>query len=163
MTELEAKTCDIAGSLLSLGKIFVPTELLARGEADLKPDERVLVASSHIVSAELLRDVTFDGPVVETIRQSAENWDGSGPLGLNGDKILLTARVVAVANMFVRRISARSYREGMSFEDAMNDLLADTGKRFDRRAVSALINFLENRDGLTRWARFRDRPPATRH
>ena len=73
---------------------------------------------------------------------------------------MLTARVVAVANMFVRRVSARSYREGLSFDEVTDALLADAGTRFDRRPVSALINYLQNRGGAENWAHFRELPAA---
>lgn len=160
LPETDVKVVDIAGSLASVGKIFVPVDLLGKGEADMTPAEHRLVATSHLVSADLLQGVTFDGPVVETIRQSGERWDGGGPLGLKGESILPTARILAVATMFVRKVSARSYREGMTF-DAVSDLLIrETGTVFDRKTVTALINFLENRGGTEKWAHFRERPAA---
>lgn len=160
LPEIDKKTIDVAGSLMSLGKIFIPLDTLGRGGEDLAPDELEAVANSHLVSAELLKDVPFDGQVVETIRQIGETWDGQGPLGLSAEDILLTARVVAVANMFVRRVSARAYREGMTFDEITDALLADAGKQFDRRPVSALINYLQNRSGAEKWANFRERPAA---
>ena len=160
LPEIDKKTIDVAGSLMSLGKIFIPLDTLGRGGEDLTPDELEAVANSHLVSAELLMDVPFDGQVVETIRQIGETWDGQGSLGISGDDILLTARVVAVANMFVRRVSARAYRDGMTFDEITDALLADAGKRFDRRPVSALINYLQNRGGAEKWANFRERPAA---
>ena len=63
-------------------------------------------------AVDLLQDVTFEGPVVETIRQLGETWDGGGPLGLKGEEILVTARVLAVANAFVGMVSPRAYRGG---------------------------------------------------
>ena len=61
LSELDTKTIDIAGSLMSLGKIFIPLETLGRGGEDLAPDELETVANSHLVSAELLKDVPFEG------------------------------------------------------------------------------------------------------
>ncbi len=109
---------------------------------------------------DLLEGVTFDGPVVESIRQLGETWNGKGPLGLKGEEILVTARILAVANAFVGMISARAYRGAMPFRKAADILMEETDTRFDRRPVSGLVNYLENRGGMRRWAHFRDAPTA---
>lgn len=155
--ELTAKTVDIAGSLMNLGKIFISPDLLTK-TGDLSPEERHTLMSSYLVSVDLLSDVTFEGPVVDTIRDMGETWDGHGPLGKAGEDILNPARILAVANAFVGMVSARAYRDAMSFEKVSDILLSDTGTKFDRKSVSALINFLENRDGKAVWAHFRERP-----
>lgn len=151
------KTVDIAGSLMNLGKIFIPPDLLTK-TGDLTPEERQTLMSSYLVSVDLLKDVTFEGPVVDTIRDMGETWDGKGPLGKAGEDILEAARILAVANAFVGMVSARAYRDAMSFEKVSDILLGDTGTKFDRRPVSALINYLENRDGKAKWAHYREKP-----
>jgi HD-GYP domain-containing protein (c-di-GMP phosphodiesterase class II) len=113
-----------------------------------------LIAAIHGVSADLLRDVPFDLPVVETIRHLPEWWDGSGPLGLRGERIPRTARVLAVANAFVAMISGRAYRRAMTFDDAADILLEQAGSKFDRAVVVALINYVENRGGGAKWSDF---------
>ncbi len=158
---IDVKTVDIAASLMSLGKIFIPTEVLSKGSDAMTPEERQMIIGTFGISADLLEDVPFDGPVVQTIRQLDEKWDGSGPLGTAGDEILLTARIVNVAYMFVRKVSARAHREGMTFDEVSNLLLRETGITYDRRPVSALINYLDNRNGVETWAHFRDRPEGT--
>ena len=156
-SEVEVKTVDIAGSLMNLGKIFIPPDLLTKS-GDLSREERELIANSYLVSVDLLEGVSFDGPVVETIRELGETWNGSGPLGLKEEEILRTARILAVANTFVGMISPRAYRDAMTFERASDILMEETRSKFDRKAVTALVNFLENRDGSGRWAHFRRRP-----
>ena len=117
-----------------------------------------MLFSSHLIAADLLDGVTFEGPVVETIRQMGETWDGKGPLGLMGEEILRTARMLAVANAFVGMVSPRAYRDAMTFEKCCSILLGQMETRYDRKSVSALINFLENRGGMERWAHFREKP-----
>ena len=158
--ELDVTTVDVAGSLMNLGKIFVPTELLTKTEG-LTDDERAQLTGSYLVSVDLLDGVGFEGPVVETIRHMGERWDGGGPLDLSGEDILSTARILAVANGFVAMISPRAYRGALSFEEVSNTLLEDSGTRFNRKPVSALINYLENRGGKDQWAHFRDPPETT--
>ncbi|NKB55830.1 MAG: PAS domain-containing protein [Alphaproteobacteria bacterium] len=148
------EAAEIAGNLMNLGKISVPEQVLTKAEA-LSETEIQLIRDSILTSADLVSDIEFDGPIAETIRQLQENFDGSGmPGGLAGDEILLTARVVSVANAFVAMVSARAYRPGMKFDRAIDILLEESGKAFDRRAVSALVNYLENRGGREAWASF---------
>src|SRR3546814_11267877 len=93
-----------------------------------------MIRNSVFASADLIRNIEFDGPVEETLRQLQEQYDGSGgPKGLKGDEILLTARVVAVANAFVGMVSARSWRAGMDFDKAVDVLLGEV--RSEERRV----------------------------
>jgi HD-GYP domain-containing protein (c-di-GMP phosphodiesterase class II) len=153
----DCKTVDIAGNLMNLGKIFISTELLTKTD-DLTPEERAIVGNAYLTTVDLLQDVTFEGPVVDTIRQLGETWDGGGPLGLKGEEILATARVLAVANAFVGMVSPRAYRGGMPFKRAADVLMGETDSKLDRRAVTALINYLENRGGMRRWANYSEAP-----
>ncbi|MEQ9643422.1 MAG: PAS domain-containing protein [Alphaproteobacteria bacterium] len=152
-------TVDIAGSLINLGKVVVPSEILTKQGA-LTAEELSQVRGSIIAGAELLRGIDFQGPVVDTLRQTLEHWDGTGaPAGLAGEDILITARVLAVANAFAGMVSARAHRPGLDFDAAEQALMADVGKAFDRRPVAALLNVLDNRGGRERWAAYRE-PPA---
>lgn len=153
----EAQTAEIAGTLMNIGKIFIPPEVLTK-TGELTDEERTLVANSTMVSVDLLDGVDFEGPVVETIRQMRETWDGTGPLGKKEEETLRTARILAVANAFVGMTSPRAYREALTFEDASTILLERSGATYDRKPVSALLNYLENRGGTEKWASFRDTP-----
>ena len=151
-----AETAETAGKLMNLGKILVPSELLTR-PGSLSDTEMQHVRSSLDHAAAFLEDVEFDGPVVETLRQLRERWDGTGqPQGLAGETILLSARIVAVANAFVAMVSPRAFRAGLDFNQSAERLLAECGHAFDRRVVTALLNRLENRGGRTAWSRFQD-------
>ncbi|MBM3489302.1 MAG: PAS domain S-box protein [Alphaproteobacteria bacterium] len=159
VAELDRTTAVIAGRLMNLGKISVPSEVLTKNEP-LTEAERRLVRESVQASADLLGNVAFDGPVVETLRQLQEQWDGGGPRGLAGEAILLPARILAVANAFVGMVSPRAYRRALSFDQAAQQLLSEAGTRLDRRPVSALLHFLENLGGRGRWAGFAAAPQA---
>lgn len=152
--EVLVETAAIAGSLLNLGKILVPSQLLTK-EGQLSEEEMRTVRDSIQTSAELIEGIEFDGPVVETLRQAQERWDGSGvPRGLKGDQILVTARIIAVANAFVAIVSPRAHRPGVDFDAAVESLLKQIGSAFDRAVVAALIHYMDNRGGRERWADF---------
>ena len=44
-------------------------------------------------------------------------------------------------------LSARAHRSALSVDDAINACMRDVGKAFDRRAVAALVNYMDNRGG----------------
>jgi PAS domain S-box-containing protein len=149
-----SETAAVAGGMMNIGKILVPSDVLSRSET-LAEDELQQIRDSIQASADLLREVEFDGPVVETLRQLQEHWDGSGrPRGMAGEEILLAARIVSVANAFVAMISPRAWRGGASFDDAVENLMRDTGRLYDRRAVTALVNQLDNRNARHEWNEF---------
>ncbi len=157
LADVDVRTVDISGSLMNLGKIFVPEELLMKTE-DLTDEERIMVSNAYLTTVDLIENVTFEGPVIETIRQFGETWDGRGPLGLKEEEIIVTARILAVANTFVGMVSTRAYRGAMPFRKASDILMDMTGSKLDRRPVTALVNYLENRSGMERWAHFREDP-----
>jgi PAS domain S-box-containing protein len=147
LTEVEIETADIAGNLLNLGKILIPEHVLSK-TGQLTDDERDMIKNSIQTSADLLQGIEFDGPVVDTLRQAQANWDGSGqPPGLAGDAIIVTARVIAVANAFIGMTSDRAFRSALSIDDAIENLMKGSGKAFDRRVVAALVNYLDNHGG----------------
>lgn len=159
LDDIRVHTAETAGRLMNLGKILVPAELLARAGA-LSETEMRQVRDSIELSAELVEGVNFEGPVVETLRQLQENWDGTGsPSGLKGEEILLTARIVAVANAFVAMISPRAWRAAVSIDEASGFLLAQIGKAFERRVVAALVNVLDNRGGMDNWSHYSESTP----
>ncbi|MDF1750475.1 MAG: HD family phosphohydrolase, partial [Alphaproteobacteria bacterium] len=81
--------------------------------------------------------------------------------GLSGKDIVITARIAAVANAFVGMVSARAWRSGMSIDKALDILLADGNKKYDRAVVVALANYLDNRGGREEWASYGETPPHT--
>jgi len=67
-----------------------------------------------------------------------EKWNGSGyPMGISGEDIPLSARIMAVADVFDALVSKRSYKEGMPFEKAMSIIHEGAGSHFDAEIVRA--------------------------
>lgn len=147
----DIETAEISGALMNFGKVLVPREILTKTTA-LTPEELQLVRDSILTSADILSIIDFSGPVVPTLKQVLERYDGSGaPQGLKGDQILVTARIVAVANTYVALVSPRAHRPSMGYNDAVQHMLKDADKLYDRRVVTALINYIENRANKLDW------------
>ncbi len=139
-------TIETAGKLMNLGRMLIPAALLKKVDGLTKQEKKAFEDAIN-VSADLLKDIDFSGPVVDTIRQVYERVDGKGPMKLKGEKILITARIVAVANAFISMRSPRSYRLMKTLDQTLNLIQNDAGSRFDRKVVAALVNYIENRGG----------------
>ena len=140
------ETAQIAGSLMNIGKIVVPTELLTKNSR-LNETEKRTIHDSMNMASDLIADIHFEGPVAETLRQWQEKWDGSGPRHYEGENILISARIISVANAYIGMISPRSWRNALSVEAANKLLLEQCDSHFDRRVVIALIHYTETQAG----------------
>jgi response regulator RpfG family c-di-GMP phosphodiesterase len=80
----------------------------------------------------------------EIARYHHEKWDGSGyPEGLTGSEIPLSARIVAVADVFDALTSKRTYKEPFSFEASVEMIKEASGKHFDPVVVDCFIANLD--------------------
>lgn len=146
------ETVGQAARLVNLGKIRIPRSLLTK-RAALTEEELSLIRESLEQGPDLLAAIDFDGPVVPTLRQINEWVDGSGrPLGLSGEEILISARIVGLANAFVALISPRAFRVGKSFDEAEAILMELMDRQFDKRVVLSLLNYLDNKGGRETWS-----------
>jgi len=140
------ETAYQAARLVNIGKIRVPKALLTK-TGPLTKEEMTQVHAAMDSGLDILRDIEFDGPVLETLRQINEWVDGSGrPAGLSGAEILPTAQVIALANSFVALASPRAFRPELSLEDLERALEAEAGRRFDPGVVEALRMALNDPD-----------------
>jgi len=153
------ETAEMAGRLMNLGKILVPRQILMRA-GPLTPAELDQLRDSLLEATRFLDGVEFDGPVIETLRQCQEQWDGNGrPNRLKGREIIPTARVLAVANTFVGLLSPRAYHVNQrTMDDVVRILIGEMGSKFDPAVVAALINHLDNKGARARWEHFAARP-----
>ncbi len=150
-SDQERSTLTLAASLANIGKIMIPVELLAK-DSPLTPEEQLLLQQHVDHGLELLRGLQFDGPVVDIIAQKQERPDGRGyPRGLAAERITLAGQVLAVANAFVALLSPRPYRQGLSVQGALDELMHGAGGQFDRRVLAALFHVAENRHDWSQW------------
>lgn len=154
----QIEAAEIAGSLMNFGKVLVSRRILTKTSA-LTSDELQRVRDGILTSSEILGIIGFEGPVVPTLRQVLERYDGTGaPEGLKGDDILITARIVTAANAFVAFVSPRAHRDGLPFREAIACMMKDAGKAYDERVLIALSHYIENRPNKLDWLKV---PPQT--
>ncbi|NTU77384.1 MAG: PAS domain-containing protein [Alphaproteobacteria bacterium] len=160
MDSQQAEAAEISGSLMNFGKVLVSRRILTKTSA-LTPEELQRVREAILTSADILAIIGFEGPVVPTLRQVMERYDGTGaPHGLKGEDILLMARIVSVANAFVALVSPRAHRDGLSLKEAMRSIMTDSGKAFDERVLIALNHYIENCPNKLDWLMATRQEPA---
>ncbi len=140
----------LSAPLHDIGKVGIPDHILLK-PSKLTPDEWTImqthaqIGSAAIEQAEQDIDTQLEFLTLakEISHWHHEKWDGSGyPDGLAGDAIPISARLMALADVFDALISRRVYKESMSFETARDIITAGHGKHFDPDVVDAfLANF----------------------
>ena len=125
------------GALLhDVGKLEVAAEVLNK-PGKLSDDEWAMMRGHAEAGVKMLGDLEFPWDVRPIVLSHHERWDGRGyPHGLAGDAIPLSARVLAVADVYDALTSVRSYKRAMSHEDAMRILHQDAGTAFDPQVVA---------------------------
>ena len=74
-----------------------------------------------------------------------ERWDGKGyPAGLSGENIPLSARIMAIADVFDALISQRCYKEAVSKEEAFEIIRQESGTHFDPQLAAVFLNHRED-------------------
>ncbi len=143
----DIETLAQAAPLHDVGKIGLPDSILLKPEG-LTESEREEMKNHTTYGGEILRRAENElGPVPFLVmaREIAENhherWDGSGyPRGLRGEEIPLSARIMAVADVYDALRSARPYKEPFSHEKAVRMISNDSGKHFDPVLVEAFLS-----------------------
>jgi len=132
-----------------LGKISVPETVLNK-PGKLTDEEFDIIKRHPVVGCEVLAPIEQLRDALPGIRHHHEKMDGSGyPSGLEGDDIPLTARIIAVADVYDALTSTRSYRPAMSQEKAIETMRAGMGTHFDPRVLNV---FLDAHDEIARMA-----------
>lgn len=159
LAQPELDTLEMAGQLANVGKLYLPISILTKTEP-LDASEYEALRQHVQYALDILSGLDFDGRVLDTIAQKHEYLDGSGyPKGLKNGQMLLTGKILAVANAFVAMVSARAYRPGKSLEEALDLILQDSKTRFDRHVAAALFHVIENRAEWKDWST----PQASEH
>ena len=132
--------------LHDIGKIQVP-DLILNKPGKLSEDEFEAMKAHTTAGADMIRhamdmvsesDSGYLREAMNLANFHHEKWDGTGyPRGLKGEEIPLSARIMAVADVFDALVSRRSYKEPFSFEKAMRIIQEDSGSRFDPAIADA--------------------------
>ncbi len=144
--------------LHDIGKVGIPDRILLK-PGKLTPEEFELMKThttlgrDAIQSAErqLGMSVDFLNLAKEIAYGHQEKWDGSGyPEGLQGEAIPVSARMMALADVYDALISRRVYKEGMPHEQALAIITEGRGQHFDPGMVDAFLAIQEEFRAIAR-------------
>ncbi len=136
----EVNQMKIAGLIHDIGKIGVDEKILNK-PGSLTMDERRDIERHPETGWRLLSSTNEFSELAQFVLNHHEKWDGSGyPNGLKGEAIQLEARIICVADAYDAMTSDRSYRKGLTREEAIKELTRCSGTQFDPNIVDILVN-----------------------
>jgi putative two-component system response regulator len=131
--------------LHDIGKVGIPDSILLK-PGKLTADEFEVMKTHPVIGARIIASAeewlaapsSFLRFAREIAHHHHENWDGSGyPDGLAGEAIPLSARLMAVADVYDALICRRVYKRPFSHGDAQRFIIEESGRKFDPLLVQA--------------------------
>ncbi|WP_313342929.1 HD domain-containing phosphohydrolase [Sedimentibacter sp.] len=131
-----------------LGKLGISPSILTKS-GKLTPEEYEIIKTHTTIGRDMMlscKNIIAHGEkqvkfFSEIIYSHHEHWDGSGyPQGLRGEEIPVSARLMAIADVYDAMTSKRIYKEAYSHEEAVKTILRGSGTHFDPQAVELFLN-----------------------
>jgi putative two-component system response regulator len=168
--ELNEEAIDLmfrSAPLHDVGKVAIPDAILLKN-GKLTPQEWEIMRRHPTYGRDALAQAEAElgdqgSSFLRYAREIAhchhEKWDGSGyPQGLSGEAIPLSARLMAVADVYDALISRRSYKQPYTHEEALAVIVQGRGRHFDPDVVDALQGLADTCRGIAE--RYRDEDEA---
>jgi HD-GYP domain-containing protein (c-di-GMP phosphodiesterase class II) len=134
----------IAGALLHDVGMLRLSKGITEKKGGLSDAELEQIKSHPTFTSRIITKEFYGSREVNTIAlQHHERWDGQGyPDKLVGQAIDIGARIISVADAFEAMVSKKSYRNSMIGYQAIKNLLADNGRRFDPDVIIAFTKIM---------------------
>ncbi len=141
----------LACLLHDVGKTAIPVEILTK-PGKLTDEEFEIIKTHTTIAGDALTTANDDfkktfisDSYLALARDVAlyhhEKWNGKGyPKGLKGESIPLSARIVAVADVYDALRSVRPYKQSWSHEKTVNEIVSQKGEHFDPEIISAFVS-----------------------
>jgi PAS domain S-box-containing protein len=135
----------MAGSIHDIGKLSIPTEILAK-TAKLTNIEFSMIKVHSSRGYDMLKDIESPWPLAEIVYQHHERIDGTGyPRNLKGDDIIIEARIMAVADVVEAIASHRPYRPSLGIETALGEIEKNKGVLYDDAVVDVCLRLFRDK------------------
>ena len=150
LTDEYIKDVCSSAPLHDVGKIKV-SDVILNKPGKLTDEEFEIMKSHTLAGKEVIESamqLTTDPGYLKEASNLAtyhhEKWNGTGyPKGLKGDEIPLSARIMAVSDVFDALVSKRSYKEPFTFEKAIDIIRQGAGNHFDPVIAEVFVNNAE--------------------
>jgi HD-GYP domain-containing protein (c-di-GMP phosphodiesterase class II) len=128
--------------LRDIGMLRIDPEIL-RSSGQLTAEQWETVRRHPLEGAAIMRQMRFGEVAIEVVLHHHEAYNGEGyPSGLRGRAIPLGARLVAVAESYVKMTMDRPYRKALPQVEALESLAENWGLRYDPLIVDALVRVI---------------------
>ena len=135
----------IASLIHDIGKIGLPTEILSK-PGKLYDIEFSLIKDHSRIGYDILKAIDFSYPVANIVLQHHERLDGSGyPNNLKGDKILLEAKIIGIADVVEAMSSFRPYRPAKGIDAALEEITQNRGILYDPEVVDVCLKLFQEK------------------
>ena len=134
---------ELAAHLHDFGKYLIPKSILLK-PGPLSGAERAVVSMHPVYGYQVLSGLTA---ITETVRRVAlyhhERWDGAGyPEGLEGTRIPLAARLVAICDVYTSLRARRSYKPTLTKREAVAEVGRMAGRELDPDLTRDFLKFI---------------------
>jgi len=164
VTPTFVRTIGISSALHDIGKVGVEDAVLLK-PGRLSDEERFHMQIHPILGGECISQIeqqlgnsNFLAMAREIAFCHHERWDGEGyPVGLVGEEIPLSARIVSIADVYDALASRRVYKDAFPHEKCVEMILQESGKQFDPQLVEVFLTIQEQFREVA--VRFAEPPP----
>jgi len=135
---------SLLATLHDIGKTSIPEEVLNK-PGPLTEEEWKMI-EGHPARGYKIASATSEFAVIaEEILSHHERWDGKGyPRGLAGKEIPYLARIITIVDAYDVMLSGRPYQEGMSKEEALQEIKDCAGSQFDPEIAAEFIDLMHD-------------------
>jgi len=150
MTEDYVEMVGEAACLHDIGKIAVPDYVLTK-PGKLEPEEYKIMQNHPAEGARIIKETLkslesddYLGIAYDMALYHHEKWNGTGyPTGKSGINIPLSARIMAVADVYDALRSKRHYKEGFSVEKSVAIMQEGSGSHFDSQIIEVFLEHID--------------------
>jgi len=147
LSDVQLNELDLLASLHDIGKIGIADQILTK-PGRLTEEEFAEIRKHPEVGYRIAQASPELSRIAEYILYHHERWDGSGyPEGLDGERIPLLSRIIAMVDAFDAMTQDRPYRSAMSFSEAVEEIRLNAGRQFDPSLADIFISMLADENG----------------
>ncbi|PLS01426.1 bifunctional diguanylate cyclase/phosphohydrolase [Neobacillus cucumis] len=142
----ERKTLILGALVHDIGKIEIPREILTK-KGKLEPHEWEMMKKHVTFGKEIISTNKKLEDLIPLVELHHERYDGKGyPYGLAGKSIPKLARILCVIDSFDAMTTERPYQKTKTFQEAIVELRACSGKQFDPQFIEPFITMIKQLD-----------------
>jgi putative nucleotidyltransferase with HDIG domain len=146
LAEGKVEGIRIASLIHDIGKIGLPTEILSK-PTKLTDIEFSLIKGHSQIGYDILKSIDFSYPIAQIVLQHHERINGTGyPNNLKGDKILLEAKIIGIADVVEAMSSYRPYRPALGIDVALEEISKNKGTIYDLEVVDMCLKLFKEKE-----------------